>query len=491
MDDQFYDTFKEYVKHLRLIHFSLVITCVTLIIFLMENRQSSISEAKKELDEIIAFLDSHETYEMAVSQIEAKLSEDVVKNYPYLDFLRYDPPLKLNLSFSTNPKHGVEVQDHAESWYMRVKRISIVNDTEKSLKFSDVSTIYEFKKRYTSVTSGCCLRVISGTDSHQHQIPTYDRPSDEYHAHFNKPGEIAETPWLLNQWEPELLFLPTGEPASKDYKPSRIFGLSSSVTTVPEIPNYPILFDVLEDGPNFLHLRLLYDRSIFDNFYFSIKYENAGWQWRPLFKLYGWTNAEFERQFYNLNKITRNWQDIKLADARKIIDSEFEREPLTVGFFSLSMSRSMANNIGLLLILILQAYMFMHLRSFMTFMQTDRELLMSGQSTSFVFNYPWVGLYNTHLARLASLCSIVALPGVTAIVIIFSLGLGTVTSFAELDFVVLIPNIVLAVAVNTFAYYLLQTLLSHNLAIKRMHLYVQMGQRDTKRALNYKESITN
>ena len=122
--------------------------------------------------------------------------------------------------------------------------------------------------------------------------------------------------------------------------------------------------------------------------------------------------GKFEDEFAALNKVTKHYQELNFQDAYQILSAELERSGERIEFLGLKFPERVISTWGTAIIVVIQVYFWLHLRTFHARMTpTDPGL-----------NLAWIGLYPDLLPRIVSVVSASALPSGVAFCLVIQSG---------------------------------------------------------------------
>ena len=119
--------------------------------------------------------------------------------------------------------------------------------------------------------------------------------------------------------------------------------------------------------------------------------------------------GKFEGTFPELNEITKHYQKLELNDAYQILGAELQRTGERIEFLGLRFPESFISTWGAVILFIIQLYFWLHLRTFY-------EYLASSESS---IDVAWIGIYSDPISRFISLLSVSLLPVVIVGYLVF------------------------------------------------------------------------
>jgi hypothetical protein len=120
-------------------------------------------------------------------------------------------------------------------------------------------------------------------------------------------------------------------------------------------------------------------------------------------------SGKFEETFPELNEITKHYQKLELNDANQILGAELQRTGERIEFLGLKFPESFISTWGAVILLIIQLYFWLHLRTFY-------EYLASSETG---IDVAWIGIYSDFWSRVISLITISLLPVVIVGYLVF------------------------------------------------------------------------
>ena len=108
----------------------------------------------------------------------------------------------------------------------------------------------------------------------------------------------------------------------------------------------------------------------------------------------------FEATFLELNELTQHYQKLELNDAYQILRAELQRTGERIEFLGLRFPERIISTWGAVILFIIQLYFWLHLRTFY-------EYLASSETS---IDVAWIGIYSDPMSRFISLLSVSVLP---------------------------------------------------------------------------------
>lgn len=118
-----------------------------------------------------------------------------------------------------------------------------------------------------------------------------------------------------------------------------------------------------------------------------------------------WPLGSFDVSFPELARYTRNLDSIKLEEVRQILRNEEERTGGAVQIAGLSIPTALLTNWGLVLLAGMTGYLLLHVRAFAS--RASKTTVWSA--------FPWIAFYEDLPSRIAFACTVVVLPTGTAL----------------------------------------------------------------------------
>ena len=124
--------------------------------------------------------------------------------------------------------------------------------------------------------------------------------------------------------------------------------------------------------------------------------------------------GKFEETFPELNELTQHYQKLGLNDAYQVLGAELQRTGERIEFLGLKFPERIISTWGAVILLIIQLYFWLHLR---TFYETFYEYLVSSETG---IDIAWIGIYPDLWSRFISLVTVSLLPVVVVGYLVFS-----------------------------------------------------------------------
>ncbi|MEX0803199.1 MAG: hypothetical protein WD688_07775 [Candidatus Binatia bacterium] len=123
-----------------------------------------------------------------------------------------------------------------------------------------------------------------------------------------------------------------------------------------------------------------------------------------LSRAYGFriSDDKFEKSFPELNEVTRHYQKLEMTNVNSVLQAELERAGERIEFLGLRVPEREISTWGAFIIIVIQYYFWLHLRVL--------HLRLSTNKNDSAFNVAWIGLYTDWWAVLVLLISVSVLP---------------------------------------------------------------------------------
>jgi hypothetical protein len=403
---------KDFVEHLRTVHFTLVALCVGLIVLASFPSKTEIQAAHEQALEILEVTNNWKT---DLFDAEAKkITESIMTTNPQsaviyqkpetIGGITMDNPLPARFAFTYDNKKTLRPEFHARTWALKDDIASDLRPgfgTEIDAEFhvKKPSSINSFQRLWDSLLKAGSIEVplmpiecfVGSTmelkDHHSGSRSCEIRTLDASHnaeslqMYFNdgiKEGFLFSS---FSQNAPHTPYPWTGEFTNiqgfGDLRTDLANGRSDWVVAIP-IQNFAsIPFD---------EQQILIQRQPKD--------------WTKKYKL------SFKDAFRDLAALDESFEYSEIRAAERILDAEAKRTGDAFEAAGLKIPAEIAVRCGVLLILAVQLYMLIHLRELGN--RLDRE---AG------FEVAWIGVYTSELARGMLFTSLLLLPLCTVLVL--------------------------------------------------------------------------
>jgi hypothetical protein len=129
--------------------------------------------------------------------------------------------------------------------------------------------------------------------------------------------------------------------------------------------------------------------------------------WQKLAPEFIGKDAPFAESFPNLKEVTRNYAGQEFSSIRKQLEEERERAGESFEAVGLKLPAGETTRWGLLLIFVVQLYLWIHIRELQRKLSPQDEAL----------NFPWIGLYAGTAAKIVFYLSIALVPVIAVLTV--------------------------------------------------------------------------
>lgn len=380
-----------YVKHLRTVHFSLIVVCTVLAVISLTRVKSDFELALAQLDEILQVVNQWHPRWLEDGRPEMNFEQLMLTGDSFPNHELRDPAVKLEpvlpLITTLHPAPDALLDFVPLEHYMYFP----FSSEHPPLLIKSPKTLTEFKALWDGL--GETVTVYS-------------------------PKKVADEAYvyILNKKD---------DTALGGIKRSSLFPMSNN-----SLPKVKLIFDMINDQEvqrvghelkallkNYTHAYVgaagtpggTVSRIILPVTAKKIPIDGQG----ILIKMYGaeWEHGPFAHIFMQLARATEQIQGLKWDRIRAILELEVRRNVSQYQFFGFAIPTSEVLKGGLFAMLGCQLYLLLHLNAF-------RTKQRSGDSA---IDMPWIGIYANVLSKLATIVSALILPSVA--VTVFSVRL--------------------------------------------------------------------
>jgi hypothetical protein len=368
MADSDQNNSKDFVEHLRTVHFSLMAVCLGLIVIVQFPSSSRLREAIRQLDTII---DAAPKFS---DNIEAAINSAREENKKYCR-TKVDP-LLVEIDGKAVALH---LEGEASVGWRRVGTGIYAPEP------ADILELRQFKEMWDSSIVLSCLDSI-GTVAHIEikdkvsAIRTLDVPVMVYYP------DVDRRPVLLNEkmftryrrsgidpWHPDIILEAWHIEYPGEVNPYLFATIVIPTTTRP----FPVNFHQ----------------------FLAIKLNQPGWR-----------DARFSDAFYELDQATADFQDTDFIHLKRILHQSEKNTKETFQAFGVTFPIETTSRWGILVIVSVQLYLWMHLREF-------RKRCFG------ITEIAWIGSYEDFVPRLVFVLTAILFPVVVVRVLCFQTAL--------------------------------------------------------------------
>lgn len=411
------DTLDAFSRHLRFLQFTSVVACLTFATVVMSDRQTIIRLANEQINLIYNYTRHWEFENVQLLLDRMGGGKNFVigsvhlasgqRNYELClddtckDSIRF--PLKFHRRILGGP-----VNDPAEVFRSKLSR---------------PTTLLQFRAFYDGVSEGCCIYSIDGIRGKS--LKKYDGyvmidPSDDgCNSATHDLSNIILRP--ITAERAERLVEPDAQERERlNANSSENSGVNDRIEFSGDISN---TFDGLVDcerryidkleGPRLVIKKSIrgpnlqsYDIYVFPPFVVNKRSYNGV----EILGQKAWIYSYYDEQFKALASLTKEWPEIGVDVAKKIINAEYAREDELFEVVGFELSADLLRSWGIFLILGIQFYYYLHIREL-----NRRKGLFKGISAIEVF--PWLALQKGASA-IMNYISVVLLPLASLLVLI-------------------------------------------------------------------------
>src|ERR1700739_317836 len=364
---------KDFVEHLRTVHFALLAASVAVIVLASARNESEATKAHEQIKQIVDFAKSWEDpwLEQQVTRPESETDPQVLEKLARTTG---------GLSVKTPSETAIfQIHFQQPNWFVLLKGEQ-TEDVDSTRRRHDLSTslekpktVAQFQDFWNRLRVGAEVVIPQSTPLSNCLIRRSDeRPADYKVSQcswitagsVNLPSEEARAPEITRtgKREREIIHQISGD-SDSEYAYYLSFHEKNRQRIVVRIPIavYSVSFDI--QG--------------------SIIRRHGSW---------GWHKGEFSESFEELASITKEYQSINLADAEKVLASEEKRSSASLDAFGIRFPAEQAIKwgAGAILIICIQLYFWVHLFEF------KRKLSAADEG----WNVAWFGVYGSRPARM-------------------------------------------------------------------------------------------
>jgi hypothetical protein len=364
----------DYVEHLRTVHFTLVVVCLALVVLITSDRKSAVSKARAELNGIRSVVRNWDR------DWVAKEAERVFtgSKLPYAQLPAEPARSQIELAIPKGKAQVFNVVYDGPNWMLNAPDDSLFSPILSNYPLTELqpppSGLQEFHRFWDLLAKGLQFEV---------PVELADAPLAFYGS---EPGKarfvsgrkaVVPVPLRVRLSIKQLATHPGGSIAAGFYGSDwrAPFGNTrfrlGSVIVIPVKRSETVYLDPY---PRFVPA-------------------NSGWRREP-----------FNDAFPNLSAVTKNYEELDLDTVDKILEGEESRAGDSFEAIGIKFPAEGVTRWGLVLILGIQLYLFLHLD----------ELGPKLKPTDEGWEVAWIGVYKSHLARVLYFASSVLMPATAA-----------------------------------------------------------------------------
>ena len=387
------DDSKDFVEHLRTVHFTLVTVCLGLIVVLQFPSPVSIREAIRQLNTVADA--SHVWKTTWIDEEVPKELNNVAGSYSCVN------PVTTDFAFVTS---GIRLSLHFQNvnWTLRTSNSTPVPSTYNTdAQYTTVrhtiieppKRLDEFKTIWNNSYSLLCPSRIA-----DESITTF-LSSKQIIAPIRReavPSAIRPGVAMLSDNTNSHKFSGLRESQSKESE-----GLSYSVSLLPSMnPNAP--FSTRMNEP------LMVDIPVLESKVFLFDYRGVLIKNLPQ---YNWLHSDFKDAFYELDQATMGFQDLDFDHIKQILQQNEKNSKEAFQAFGVTFPIETTTKWGTLIIIVIQFYFLLH------FMEYRKKRILTTPDVA------WIGVYASPGARFLFLTTALALPVGVIIFVCIKAGL--------------------------------------------------------------------
>jgi hypothetical protein len=381
---------KDYVEHLRTVHFTLVVVCLALVVLITSDRKSAVSSARDELRGIRGML---ETWDRDWGEKEAERAF-AGAGLPVAHLPANAAPSELELDLPGGKREVFELAFDGPNWTMNAMDDSL--KTPLAINYPFLFTqprpgdLKEFHEFWDVLAKGLRFEV---------PIALEDTPLAFFHGEPQKARFVSgKKPTLPIPLHLALSMRQITPDTGADYPRDFLHGFYIPDTRAPfGAKPYPAGAALPQGGMISLGSVIVIPVKEFEPVPFDVYHRfippNAGWRHEP-----------FADTFPNLSSLTKNYEELDLETIDKILEAEQSRTGDSFEAIGIKFPAEGVTRWGIVLILGIQLYLFLHLH----------ELTPKLKPTDEGWEVAWIGVYKSRISQVLYLASSVLLPPIAA-----------------------------------------------------------------------------
>ncbi|MCT4648489.1 MAG: hypothetical protein N4A74_26110 [Carboxylicivirga sp.] len=391
MNERQIASINEFSKYLRSMQFTLLATCIAFLAILLSERKSTIALADKQINDIYSYTLENSWNSNGIQEFLNSNSNDLTLSSGAIQFINGTSEIYI---FDSGKNRLAKFEFTFQSKYFKDFGNSNAINFDGNIRRPE--TLHEFKVFFNAISNPIGVYSLSGIKSPIKHIEGHEQ---------NNPADQGET-------ESEIRFEEISIVPKSIYKGSEHSNINS--------------FDAnFEDGGQ---LKLRWVDGYSDNMgntyedyiYYIIPFKVNEERYRPLDFILAcssfqgaerWFYSSFEDQFKALHEVTKDWDDISIGAAKKIINSENTRTGDTFQVLGIQLPSQGILSWGIFIILGIQLYFYLHLREFL-----NRYKSVSVESVG--VTVPWLILYNGKFPMYVYFGTVILIPLISAITVL-------------------------------------------------------------------------
>jgi hypothetical protein len=375
------------VEHLRTVHFTLVVVSLALVVLLTSDHKSTVSKARDELKDIGGVINNWDVNWMA-AEANNHLTDPKLPSAKLPD----DPGKEL-IEVTTPDGRKVVLRLHYDgpNWTVNTRDDELHNTglplppCPRELTYAPGS-VFEFRQFWDDLAKPLAFKVpfklddaprafiadltLSSSLPEEAHFVSGKKPSGEVHLKLASPADSLWASWAHGYTKG--FYISERALSPDNWITTSSAGLPSNEYIVVAVNEYEA-FDF--DPQRKLNL------------------PPAVWRHRP-----------FSDAFPNLSNVTQKYEKLRFDEIDNILETEESRAGDSFEAIGIKFPAEGVTRWGLLLILGIQLYLFLHLH----------ELTPKLKPTDEGWEVAWIGVYKSHLARVLYFASSVLLPATAA-----------------------------------------------------------------------------
>jgi hypothetical protein len=398
---------KDYVEHLRAVHFALISVCVVLILLSLSRNRTEVEMAQAQNRQIEELLnDFHASWFNDYVAVLASNAKGRNVSKASLTF-QLQPIGADTLQFqhrespNSSQVETVPVRFDSDNWIITrpsnaPKTDPIMRDFESRLLMGDFDSrlppelshkpinIHEFHVLWDALIGGDWQVNVPTrlSNSGYYDLEVYSlRPTEQVKIEFVHTGKPPEMTMFPREWtDLEKRYL-----VRQGFKENSKFAYAGKYRERRFKVNIILPVTATDSFP-------------FDGQGALIAHTKPEW---------GWYHGTFDESFQQLSRIVKNYDTLSLKTIDDILASERERTGETFDAIGLKLPAEDIVRFGILMVLCVQAYLWVHLREKSSKLQDDDE----------GWEVAWIGVYQSRYARALMFASTCLLPFFAALVL--------------------------------------------------------------------------
>jgi len=440
---------KDYVEHIRAVHFALAVASLGLIIVVTGNRRSEVQIAHEQVSQIIDTLPA-----LRCDLIEQEAIDFMRRSGRQITAPRMKRFFELPVGPKTIPFELVFTGEEASSavplgraglgpglstgfntnWLVKVSGIEknhppLSPDEEQVLRLFPMigtpETLQEFKYLWNLLQSHVSILIpeVINSDASVTVTNAWPPPAEVFKitpfADLKVPMPLHEKKELHSKDAPTKIEL------SLEWIPEGI---------EPSAPAFPSRFCGNTPGPNQVNIHVCVPISGPSDSVETIPLQALS----PLIDrrpAWDWHNEAFATAFRELDSVTKEYSDVKFKTMEKILAAEERRAGESFEILGMKIPADQTVYWGIFVIMALQFYFWVHLR------ELNRRL----KPTDLSADVAWIGLYPTQVARALVFVSAIIIP-ILATVLLSVRGAQSISQLwlSRLLFLPILPSLLIS-----------------------------------------------